>query len=107
MAQTLTTENVIAWAARPEYVTSFTNDKTVLNIVTHFLQWFKKEIISSENTKHSLQNGTIQSYTFNINIKYNGLTSITDIFIDITINLQIFNAECQNLNGISFTYLQS
>ncbi|XP_012223687.1 anaphase-promoting complex subunit 1 isoform X2 [Linepithema humile] len=56
VAQTLTTENVIAWAARPEYVTSFTNDKTVLNIVTYFLQWFKKEIICSENTKYSLQN---------------------------------------------------
>lgn len=59
MAQTLTTENAIAWAARPEYVTSFTNDKTVLNIVTYFLQWSKKEIIRSENIKYSSQNGMI------------------------------------------------
>ncbi|XP_066581363.1 anaphase-promoting complex subunit 1 isoform X2 [Prorops nasuta] len=41
VAQTLTTENVIAWAARPEQITSFTNDKTVLNIVKYFLQWPK------------------------------------------------------------------
>nr|XP_033324577.1 anaphase-promoting complex subunit 1 [Megalopta genalis] len=43
IAQTLTTENVIAWAARPESVTSFTNNKTVLNIVKYFLQWPKKD----------------------------------------------------------------
>ncbi|XP_014469767.1 PREDICTED: anaphase-promoting complex subunit 1-like [Dinoponera quadriceps] len=55
MAQTLTTENVIAWAARPEYVTAFTNDKTVLNIITYFLQWPRKEV-HSENIKHSSQN---------------------------------------------------
>ncbi|XP_025163872.1 anaphase-promoting complex subunit 1 isoform X2 [Harpegnathos saltator] len=55
MAQTLTTENAIAWAARPEYVTAFTNDKTVLNIITYFLQWLKKEI-RPENIKHSSQN---------------------------------------------------
>lgn len=59
MAQTLTTENAIAWAARPEYVTAFTNDKTVLNIITHFLQWPKKQI-RSENLKHSLQNSMMQ-----------------------------------------------
>lgn len=43
IAQTLTTENVIAWAARPECVTSFTNDKTILNIVKCFLQWPKQD----------------------------------------------------------------
>lgn len=61
MAQTLTTENAIAWAARPEYVTSFTNDKTVLNIVTYFLQWSKKGMkkFRSESIKYSSQNGTI------------------------------------------------
>lgn len=59
MAQTLTTENAIAWAARPEYVTAFTNDKTVLNIITYFLQWSKKEI-HSENIKHSSESGMIQ-----------------------------------------------
>jgi len=59
VAQTLTTENAIAWAARPEYVTSFTNDKTVLNIVTYFLQWSKKGMVYSENIKYSSQNGTI------------------------------------------------
>ncbi|XP_070511648.1 anaphase-promoting complex subunit 1 isoform X2 [Cardiocondyla obscurior] len=56
VAQTLTTENAIAWASRPEYVTSFTNDKTVLNIVTYFLQWSKKGIVNSENIKYSSQN---------------------------------------------------
>lgn len=45
MAQTLTTENVIAWAARPEHITAFTNDKTVLNIVENFLQGFNKQKI--------------------------------------------------------------
>jgi len=60
VAQTLTTENAIAWAARPEYVTSFTNDKTVLNIVTYFLQWSKKRMIYSENIKYSSHNGTIR-----------------------------------------------
>lgn len=59
MAQTLTTENAIAWAARPEYVTAFTNDKTVLNIITHFLQWPKKGT-RSENIKYSSQNGMMQ-----------------------------------------------
>jgi hypothetical protein len=79
VAQTLTTENVIAWAARPEYVTSFTNDKTVLNIVTYFLQWFKKETICSE-TK---QNGTIQLYFQYINIKYGlQIDHIIVIFIE-------------------------
>ncbi|XP_039313778.1 anaphase-promoting complex subunit 1 isoform X3 [Solenopsis invicta] len=56
VAQTLTTENAIAWAARPEHVTSFTNDKTVLNIVTYFLQWSKKGIIRPESIKYSSQN---------------------------------------------------
>ncbi|XP_046750016.1 anaphase-promoting complex subunit 1 [Diprion similis] len=42
VAQTLTTENVIAWAAKPENITSFTNDKTVLNIVKNFLQGLTK-----------------------------------------------------------------
>lgn len=68
MAQTLTTENAIAWAARPEHVTSFTNDKTVLNIITYFLQWSQKEINSSENIKYSLQNGMRFNYTFNMNL---------------------------------------
>ena len=58
MAQTLTTENAIAWAARLEYVTSFTNDKTVLNVITYFLQWSKRETIPFEDIKYSLQNGT-------------------------------------------------
>ncbi|XP_020285295.1 anaphase-promoting complex subunit 1 isoform X2 [Pseudomyrmex gracilis] len=48
VAQTLTTENAIAWGARPEYVTSFTNNKTVLNVVTYFLKWFKKDTSSNE-----------------------------------------------------------
>lgn len=48
IAQTLTTENVIAWAARPECVTSFTNDKTILNIVKCFLQLPKKNKIKNE-----------------------------------------------------------
>ncbi|CAL1682145.1 unnamed protein product [Lasius platythorax] len=56
VAQTLTTENAIAWAARPEYVTSFTNDKTVLNVITYFLQWSKRETIPFEDIKYSLQN---------------------------------------------------
>ncbi|XP_076241205.1 anaphase promoting complex subunit 1 isoform X2 [Calliopsis andreniformis] len=56
IAQTLTTENVIPWAARPECVTSFTNNKTVLNIVKYFLQWPKKEKIKDEN------NLNVQSY---------------------------------------------
>ncbi|XP_057330298.1 anaphase-promoting complex subunit 1 [Microplitis mediator] len=38
VAQTLTTEDVIPWAARQEFITSFTNDRTVLNIVKYFLQ---------------------------------------------------------------------
>ena len=59
MAQTLTTENAIAWAARPEYVTSFTNDKTVLNVVTSFLQWSINGMIRSESIKNLSQNGTI------------------------------------------------
>jgi len=59
VAQTLTTENAIAWAARPEYVTSFTNDKTVLNVVTSFLQWSKNGMIRSESIKSLSQNGTI------------------------------------------------
>jgi len=59
VAQTLTTENAIAWAARPEYVTSFTNDKTVLNVVTSFLQWSKNGMIRSESIKNLSQNGTI------------------------------------------------
>lgn len=42
VAQTLTSENVNAWATRPEHVTSFTNDKTVLNIVKYFLQGLTK-----------------------------------------------------------------
>lgn len=37
MARTLTTENVIPWAAQSEHITSFTNDKTILNIVKYFL----------------------------------------------------------------------
>lgn len=48
IAQTLTTENVIAWAARPECVTSFTNDKTILNIVKCFLQWSKQNKTKTE-----------------------------------------------------------
>lgn len=48
IAQTLTTEDVIAWAARPESVTSFTNDKTILNIIKHFLQWPKKGRMKNE-----------------------------------------------------------
>lgn len=48
IAQTLTTENVIAWAARPECVTSFTNDKTILNIVKCFLQWPKQNKTKTE-----------------------------------------------------------
>ncbi|XP_011861283.1 PREDICTED: anaphase-promoting complex subunit 1 isoform X2 [Vollenhovia emeryi] len=56
VAQTLTTGNAIAWAARPEYVTSFTNDKTVLNVVTYFLQWSKKGMVCSESIKYSSQN---------------------------------------------------
>ncbi|XP_017886466.1 anaphase-promoting complex subunit 1 [Ceratina calcarata] len=43
IAQTLTTENVMAWAARPESVTLFTNNKTILNIVKYFLQWPKTD----------------------------------------------------------------
>nr|XP_034193924.1 anaphase-promoting complex subunit 1 isoform X2 [Osmia lignaria] len=59
IAQTLTTENVIAWAARPECVTSFTNDKTVLNIVKYFLQWPKKEKIKNENTLKTQSCGSL------------------------------------------------
>ncbi|XP_012289018.1 anaphase-promoting complex subunit 1 [Orussus abietinus] len=42
IAQTLTTENVIPWAVHSEQVTSFTSDKTVLNIVKYFLQILNK-----------------------------------------------------------------
>ncbi|XP_076758476.1 anaphase promoting complex subunit 1 [Xylocopa sonorina] len=56
IAQTLTTENVIAWAARPECVTSFTNDKTILNIVKYFLQWSKKNKSTNDT------NLKVQSY---------------------------------------------
>ncbi|XP_076632222.1 anaphase promoting complex subunit 1 [Colletes latitarsis] len=59
IAQTLTTENVIAWAARPEYVTSFTNNKTVLNIVKYFLQWPKKDKIKVENNLNSQSHGSV------------------------------------------------
>ncbi|XP_012141180.1 anaphase promoting complex subunit 1 isoform X2 [Megachile rotundata] len=59
IAQTLTTENVIAWAARPECVTSFTNDKTVLNIVKYFLQWPKKEKIKTENKLKMQSHGSL------------------------------------------------
>ncbi|XP_043478595.1 anaphase-promoting complex subunit 1 [Leptopilina heterotoma] len=50
MARTLTTENVIAWAAQSEHITSFSNDKTILNIVKYFLdgttrQKFQEEIL--------------------------------------------------------------
>ncbi|KAK0085319.1 hypothetical protein PV325_005429 [Microctonus aethiopoides] len=37
IAQILTMDDVIPWAARQEHVTSFTNDKIVLNIVKYFL----------------------------------------------------------------------
>ncbi|XP_078053194.1 anaphase promoting complex subunit 1 isoform X2 [Augochlora pura] len=57
IAQTLTTENVIAWAARPESVTSFTNNKTVLNIVKYFLQQPKKDKTNIDS------NLTAQSYS--------------------------------------------
>ncbi|XP_076165385.1 anaphase promoting complex subunit 1 isoform X2 [Ptiloglossa arizonensis] len=57
IAQTLTTENVIAWATRPEYVTSFTNNKTVLNIVKYFLQWPKKDKIKIENNLNAQSYG--------------------------------------------------
>lgn len=59
IAQTLTTENVIAWAARPECVTSFTNDKTVLNIVKYFLQWPKREKIKNETTLKTQSCGSL------------------------------------------------
>lgn len=50
MARTLTTDNVIAWAAQSEHITSFSNDKTILNIVKYFLdgttrQKFQDEIL--------------------------------------------------------------
>ena len=91
MAQTLTTENALAWAARPEYVTSFTNDKTVLNVITDFLQWSKKETIPSENVKFSIQNGTrfnrILSMNFNLRdqkITYQSITYFAYIFYRTT-----------------------
>ncbi|XP_053998022.1 anaphase-promoting complex subunit 1 [Hylaeus anthracinus] len=59
IAQTLTTENVIAWAARPESVTSFTNNKTVLNIVKYFLQWPKKDKIKIEDSLSSQSHGSL------------------------------------------------
>lgn len=59
IAQTLTTENVIPWAAHPECVTSFTNNKTVLNIVKYFLQWTKKDKIKDENNINSQSYGSL------------------------------------------------
>lgn len=56
MAQTLTTENIIPWAARHEYVTAFTNDKTVLNIVKYFLQKQVNEFSNSLKDNHSIRN---------------------------------------------------
>uniref|UniRef100_A0A0C9RW07 ANAPC1 protein n=1 Tax=Fopius arisanus TaxID=64838 RepID=A0A0C9RW07_9HYME len=49
VAQTLTTENVIPWAARQEHVTSFTNDRTVLNIVKYFLQKRARETVEEKS----------------------------------------------------------
>ncbi|XP_076677551.1 anaphase promoting complex subunit 1 isoform X2 [Andrena cerasifolii] len=64
IAQTLTTENVIAWAARPEYVTSFTNNKTVLNIVKYFLQWPKKYKIKDESNLNAQSDGSAAQSSF-------------------------------------------
>ncbi|KAG7200866.1 hypothetical protein KM043_003229 [Ampulex compressa] len=72
VAQTLTTENVIAWAARPEYVTSFTNDKTVLNIVKYFLQWPKEDRLKNEDNSGS------QSYS--------SLTKISSGYLSQSLN---------------------
>ncbi|KAI4480329.1 hypothetical protein M0804_010327 [Polistes exclamans] len=57
IAQTLTTEKVFAWTIRPEYITSFTNDKTVLNIVKYFMQVFKKEKRNCEGNAKVILNG--------------------------------------------------
>lgn len=48
MAQTLTTENVMPWTAQSEHVTSFTTDKTILNVVKYFLRGSTIEIKPSE-----------------------------------------------------------
>ncbi|KAF7995485.1 hypothetical protein HCN44_006592 [Aphidius gifuensis] len=62
IAQTLTTENLIPWAARQEYVTSFTNDKTVLNIVKYFLQKQNNCIVNKY--KVSSSNPLFESTTY-------------------------------------------
>ncbi|XP_063980252.1 anaphase-promoting complex subunit 1 [Diachasmimorpha longicaudata] len=58
VAQTLTTENVIPWAARQEHVTSFTNNKTVLNIVKYFLQKRTSENFERKFDEEAMQGST-------------------------------------------------
>ena len=48
MARTLTTGNVIAWAAQSDHITSFSNDKTILNIVKYFLDGTSREKFQDE-----------------------------------------------------------
>ena len=48
MARALTTENVIAWGAQSEHITSFSNDKTILNIVKYFLDGTSREKFQDE-----------------------------------------------------------
>ncbi|XP_024938958.1 anaphase-promoting complex subunit 1 isoform X2 [Cephus cinctus] len=65
VAQTLTTENVITWAARPEHVTSFTNDKTVLNIVKYFLQGLAKEKSKKDTCINTQSRGIRSKFSSN------------------------------------------
>lgn len=83
IAQTLTTEKAFAWTIRPEYITSFTNDKTVLNIVKYFMQVFKKEKRNYEgnmkvilhgntnNAKHDYFSKNLNNITSTISSNWN------------------------------------
>ncbi|XP_034943915.1 anaphase-promoting complex subunit 1 [Chelonus insularis] len=77
VAQTLTTEDVIPWAARHEYVTSFTSDKTVLNIVQYFLKKLTEPIseinkskISKNRSRRSERSNKTLSDTFGLDKSY-------------------------------------
>ena len=71
VAQTLT-GNVVTWVARAGHVTSFTNDRTVLNIVKYFLNGCANEESKREMTRdglvsssHSKNNSGSTSKSFN------------------------------------------
>ncbi|XP_029162825.1 anaphase-promoting complex subunit 1-like isoform X3 [Nylanderia fulva] len=53
--QTLTMRNVIPWVVQSKYLVSSTRDQTLLNIITYFLQCFKREI-TRINIEHLSQN---------------------------------------------------